>query len=290
MPKGMKKKPQKKQQPTAHDDVVFMGEDARANATPSKPPPPLAGGDETVTVGDITLEQTPMRLMALLRGIGTIKPVREVLRPLGYTADEHARGWKLLHRCSGFVEGESADDNNVADTIAQIDAWDEPTFAIAEAALRHRHPAQHAYVFRDLKPSRGVGAVVGAHTFLSRLDALEAAPERVATRAADHAALATLAARGVTPEERKRVWAMVRAAEELADDAGPDARELSAAEQQGRLREARAFYEEWSTIARTLVTRRDLLIRLGLAQRKAPAAVEEPKPAEPQGKDAPKPG
>jgi hypothetical protein len=293
MPKATKKKPQKKQQPTTHDALVHMGENAHANATPSGNPPPLADADETVTVGELTLEQTPTRLMTLLRGIGTIRPVRDVLRPLGYTPDEHARGWGLLHRCSGFVEGESADDTDVADTIAEIDAWDEPTFTIAEAALRHRHPAQHAFVFRDLKPSRGVAAVVGAHTFLSRLDALESAPERAATRAADHAALATLAARGVTPEERTRVWAMVHDAERLTDDAAPDSRELSAAEQQGRLREARAFYEEWSTIARTLVTRRDLLIRLGLAQRKAPAAAEEPAgptPAEPQGNGAPKPG
>jgi len=290
MPKGTKKKTQK-QQPAAHDDVVFMGENA--NATPSRPPLALFDADETVTVGDTALEQTPMRLMTLLRGIGTIKLVRELLRPLGYTADEHARGWKLLHRCSGFVEGESADDTHVADTIAAIDAWDEPTFAIAEVALRHRHPAQHAFVFRDLKPSRGVAAVVGAHTFLSRLDALESAPERSATRAADHAALATLAARGVTPEERKRVRALVEAAEVLTDDGAPDDRELTATEQQSRLREARAFYEEWSTIARTLVTRRDLLIRLGLAQRKAPAAAEKPTPptpAAPQGDGAPKPG
>ncbi len=276
--KGSRKKPQTKQT-HAHDDAL-VGENEHAKATPSGHP--LAGPDveETVTVGEVTLEQTPMRLMLLLRGVGTIQAVREVLRPLGYTAEEHARGWTLLHRCSGFASVEAADEAVAGGAIAEIDAWDEPTFTIAEAALRHRHPAQCAFVFRDLKPARGVAAVVGVHTFLGRLDALESSPERTATREADHAALATLAARGVTPAERKRMAALVRDAEVLDDDGAPDARELTAAEQQTALREARAFYEEWSTIARTVVSRRDLLIRLGLAQRK-PAARDD-KPAEPK--------
>jgi hypothetical protein len=280
-----KQKAQKKTRTTTEGDAV-LANNAHAGATPSGAPPAMEAFDETVTVGALTLDQTPMRLMTLLRGIGTIKVVREQLRPLGYTAAEHQRGWELLHRSSGYVAGEDADDTNVADTIAEIDAWDEPTFTVAEAALRHRHPAQHAYVFRDLKASRGVAAVVGAHTFLSRLDALESAPERAATRAGDHAALATLAARGITPAERQRVWQMVREAEALTEDAPGDDRAVSAAEQQTRLREARAFYEEWSTIARTVVTRRDLLIRLGLAQRKAAASDDAKNPAEPADDDA----
>jgi hypothetical protein len=289
MPKGSRKKPQKKQM-IAHDDDL-VGENEHAKATSSGRPPSGPGVEETVTVGDVTLEQTPMRLMMLLRGVGTIKEVRDVLRPLGYTSEEHARGWTLLHRCSGFSSEAAADEASVGRAIAAIDAWDEPTFTIAEAALRHRHPAQCAFVFRDLKASRGVAAVLGVNTFLARLDALESSPERAATREADHAALATLAARGVTPAERTRMAALVREAEVLHDDGSPDASELSAAEQQTSLREARAFYEEWSTIARTVVSRRDLLIRLGLAQRKAPA--RDDKPAAPKDgaakDDAPKP-
>jgi hypothetical protein len=254
--------------------------------TPSVAPPPLAVEEETVSVSTETLETTPVRLMLLLRGIGTQKVVRDALRKCGYTAKEHARGWQLLHGCSGFVEGDD-EGTAVTDAIAEIDAWDEPRFAIAEASLRHRHPAQHAFVFRELRASRGVAAVVGVHTFLSRLDALEASPDRVDTRDADHAALATLAARGITPDERARMWALVRTAEMLTDDGGSEAQVVSTAEQTSRLRAARAFYEEWSSITHTLITRRDLLIRLGLAQRKSPAASDEedapvkgePKPA-----------
>lgn len=259
----------------------------RAAATPSVPPPARDEvGFETVNVGQETLDLTPVRLMQLLRGIGTLKLVREALRPLGYTAAEHTRGWNLLHACSGFTSGESDEgDDEVSAAVDEIDSLDEPRFTIAEAALRHRHPAQHAYVFRDLKAARGVASVVSMHTFLTRLDALESSPEREETRAADHAALATLAARGITPAERARIWELVRKAQTLTEDAAPDASELSAAEQEKRLRAARAFYEEWSTIARTVVTRRDHLIRLGLAQRKY--ASDEP--ADGPTPDAPKP-
>ena len=286
--RSKKKKPTKKQ--PASDPT--LAENAHAKATPSGHPPPFTPA-VTVTVGQETLDATPMRLVQFLRGVGTLRAVREALRPVGYTSEEHARGWQLLHDCSGFV-AETVDDGEVTAAIEAIDAWDEPTFTVAEAALRHRHPMQHAFVFHDLGPSQGVNAVVGAHTFLSRLDALESSPERAATRAADHAALATLAARGVTPDERRRVWALVRTAEELHDDTGAAAADLSATELGRRLREARAFYEEWSTIARTRVTRRDHLIRLGLAERRAPAAdkKDEKPDAEPEAKktdDAPKP-
>ncbi len=269
-------------------DMQTITANEGAKATPSVVPPPLAEDESTVTVGAETLEGTPVRLMLLLRGIGTQKAARETLRGCGYTAKEHARGWELLHRCSGFIEGTEGEDTAVAETIAEVDAWDEPNYSIADASLRHRHPEQHAFVFQDLKASRGVAAVVGVHTFLSRLDALEASPDRAETRDADHAALATLAVRGITAGERKRVWKLVQKAESLTEDASPEVTQLSAAEQTSRLREARAFYEEWSQIARTLIGRRDLLIRLGLAQRKASAASDDA-PVTPTEKREPKP-
>ncbi len=259
-----------------------------AKATPSVAPPSVLDEESTVTVGSETLEGTPVRLMLLLRGIGTIKAVREVLRGRGYTTKEHGRGWALLHACSGFVEGDGSEDTSVAEAIAEIDAWDEPTFSIADASLKHRHPAQYAFVFQDLRATRGVGAVVGAQTFLTRLDALESSPDRAATREADHAALATLAERGITPAERARVRELIRKTEALTDDGSSGMEQLSVAEQTSRLRAARAFYEEWSQIARTLITRRDLQIRLGLAQRKSPGASEDA-PADPTEKRDPKP-
>ena len=252
-------------------DDAFAQDTAQAKATPTGLPGRASEYGDADAAGGVTLEQTPARLRALLRGVGTSKPVREVLRSIGYTAEEHARGWALLLRCAGSVEGEAADDAVVAETFAAIDAWVEPTFAVVESALRQRHPAQCAFVLGDAKPARGAGAVAGVRAFLSRLDALESAPERASTRAADRAALAALAARGVTAAERRRVAGLVRAAEVLQGCGLPDDRDLTPAARQGRLCEARAFYDEWSTIARTVVSRRDLLVRFGLAPRKAPA-------------------
>jgi hypothetical protein len=45
----------------------------------------------------------------------------------------------------------------------------------------------------------------------------------------------------------------------------------------------RAWYEEWSEIARVAVTRRDQLIRLGLASRKLRQEDDESEPAKAEG-------
>jgi hypothetical protein len=109
---------------------------------------------------------------------------------------------------------------------------------------------------------------------LDRLDALEKGPERKSTRKADHAALATLAQRGITSDERARLRGLIETASHVMDP--PDDGEESAANaaRNEALRKLRAWYDEWSETARAVIKRRDQLIRLGLAKRikrKAPA-------------------
>ncbi len=105
---------------------------------------------------------------------------------------------------------------------------------------------------------------------------------REATRADDHAALALLARRGVSEEFRRQMRAEVRTAETFTAVAAPRV-EASAREEQhlAELQALRAWYEEWSELARVAVTRKDLLIRMGLAQRKATKA--KAAPARPAG-------
>jgi len=72
--------------------------------------------------------------------------------------------------------------------ITEIDAWDEPGFRRVGAALGRLHPEQHAFVFDGLTAARGQGSLVSVTTLLDRLDALDSAPDREATREVDHAA------------------------------------------------------------------------------------------------------
>ncbi|MCU0684647.1 MAG: hypothetical protein MUF34_20775 [Polyangiaceae bacterium] len=260
-------------------------------------PPP--GEGEVVAISEPsvsrqTLDQTPGRALTFLRAIGTSVTIRAKLYEHGYTANEHERGWVLMRAASGDfgngAPGENRDDQAVQAAIADVDAWDEDGLRIVNASLRARHPAQHGFVMRGLKASTGISSVLGVATLLDRLDALEGAPEREGTREADHAALATLSARGIDKAVRVRLRAKVKLAQSFAGIKG--AKEQVAFDQRVRqaLVEQRQWFEEWADVARSVIKRRDQLIRLGLASRRSsPAPVDEPgdeTPADEPGDDA----
>jgi hypothetical protein len=229
--------------------------------------------DSTLDVTRETLEDTPSRVLPFLRAVGTSVPIRSILRAHGFTDAEQKLGWTLLHAVSGFTEDVKAEtvDVKVRDAINTLDAWDEDGFRIVRAALTRLHPAQMTFVLAGIGPSIGAGAVVGVKTLLQRLDALEKSPERKATRKEDQAALETLAARGIHAKERARLAELVHVAQsatemDAPDEAGKAAREEIYLKALGALR---VWYVDWSEMARSVVKRRDYLIRLGLAKRKA---------------------
>jgi hypothetical protein len=223
------------------------------------------------TVTQETLDATPARAIAFLRALGTVPVLRKALEARGYSPDEHRRGWALLQAASGYepdVEAGGSDtrvDPAVRDAIAQVDAWDEDGFRIVRAALGRLHPEQAKTVLAGLAPSTGVAAILGVETLLDRLDTLAKSKN-----APDRAAIATLNARGLDDAERKRLRALVKVAKEgtSRDDAPNEDNALLASTRQRALVELRAWYEDWSEMARATFKRRDHLIRLGLAKRK----------------------
>ena len=232
-----------------------------------------ATNDSALDVSRETLEDTPLRVLPFLRAVGTSVPIRSILRAHGFTADEQKLGWTLLHAVSGFTEDVKAEtvDVKVRDAINTLDAWDEDGFRIVRAALTRLHPTQLSFVLAGIGPTVGAGAVVGVKTLLGRLDALEKGPERKATRKEDHAALETLAARGINAKERARLSELVHISQSASETEAPDeegkaAREEAYVKVLGALR---VWYVDWSEMARSVVKRRDYLIRLGLAKRKS---------------------
>lgn len=249
--------------------------------TPSKP----TGSTETVgppTVGQETLDATPERAIKFLRGVGTVPAIRSALAACGYTQDEHDRGWKLLHGASGYghePDFASAVDPQVHSAIATLDAWDEDGFRIVRAALGRLHPEQAKTVLDGIGPSTGPAAVVGVKLLLDRLDGLAKSKAP-----ADHAAVKTLAARGIGDDQRKRLRGLVEIAEKGTAATAPDpteaARAAKAAERQAALRDLRSWYDDWADMARASIKRRDRLILLGLAKRRSPRkAAPAPAPA-----------
>lgn len=212
-------------------------------------------------------EEIPGRALTFLRAVGLSLPLRAIFAAHGYTTAEHQLGWKLLHAVSGYdaTFPPVNEDAKVRGAVAELGIWNEPGFRRVHAALGRLHPEQDTFVFKGLTVATGAGAVLAVAAFLDRLDQLEGCVEREATRETDHAALATLAARGITPEERLRLRSLVRIAQSFAaarDSSPRDERVTS------DLVALRAWYLDWSQTARAVIKRRDHLIRLGLARRK----------------------
>lgn len=242
----------------------------------------------TTTVSRETLNNTVTRSVAMLRAIGTSDAIRAAMASRGYDNAEHERAWGLVHRASGYEPGSlppPSMSGAAGEAIAHIDAEDESTFRLVKASLTHRFPAQAEFLLKGLAPAKGARAVVTMRQLLDRLDALDNGKGREETREDDHAALAVLARRGVSGEFRKQMRAEVRTAETFDEVAAPRVDTTAREEKHlADLQALRAWYEEWSEIARIAVTRKDLLIRMGLAQRKAPkpkASGGDPKPTEP---------
>lgn len=243
----------------------------------------------TANVSQEVLDATPMRALVFLRGLG-LTPIRAAMQRAGYQPSDHTEGWSLLKRsCGFFEEAETAMHDEAAEAVKELDAWDESGFRRARAALARLHPEQCEFVFRGgLKPSQGLPAVMGVLTFLDRLDELEKSSERKSTRKQDHAALETLAKRGFDSKERKRLRDLVNVVQSSPDIVEDDG---AAEERQAALVQLRAWFDDWSNTARSVISRRDQLIRLGLARRKANGKIEDVGDDEPVDDEngAPKP-
>ncbi|WP_437742794.1 hypothetical protein WMF39_45950 [Sorangium sp. So ce1504] len=237
------------------------------------------------------LEATPERVTKFLMGMGAVAAIRTLMAEAGMTDDDILEGRALLLDVlaaprKSSAAPDTADARAQRAATAELDQWDEPNFARYGAALRRRFPDVHAHVFKDLAPSTGTAAVRGVATFLARLDALEsgADPDRAGTKQSDKKAVAFLATRGLDKDERKRLKGLVDVALGPTSPL-PETTELpETARRREALSKLRAWFDEWSTTARAVVKKRGYLIRLGLANRKAPQrkpAAAPSKPGEP---------
>lgn len=241
---------------------------------------------------DSVLATIPGRALTFLSTLGRSIPIRAALAERGYEDEDHEEGWALLLEVSAYRSPIATSKTLVAEqrsAATELNRWDEPNFRIVRATLERRHPEHLDFVMGGLAPADGDEAVLGVATLLARLNELENGESRKATRKKDHAVLALLAKRGFGKDERARLQTLVdtasrkdmpEAAEELEARAraraeGPD--EAAAAHAEA-LRKLHAWYTEWSNVARAVITRRDYLIRLGLAKRKTRKG-EEPTPA-----------
>lgn len=203
------------------------------------------------------LDQTPGRVLTFLAAIARTPAIRLALEGGGYTDEEHALGWTLLHDATGFVPStrQPIIDPEIRQALAEVDAWDNATMPRIEAALRRLHPSAAAMIFAGLSPGQGTESLLVVKTFLDRLDQLEAQ---------DPAAIATVTARKVTPKERTRMRGLLAKIEKGAAAEEPPA----TPDPIPALTALKSWFDDWAATARVQIRRRDHLIRLGLARRR----------------------
>ena len=228
---------------------------------------------------DITvIERDIKRGTRYFHGVTTVPAIANVLAGRGYTDAEHQQGLGYLAKMLGFRSPSPVMvPTSSIYARGKLDEWDGPNIAIARAALTHRFPDQATYVVGDLTNQAGYEAVLNVITFLERVTALRDGtdPNRAGTRDADKAAVALLGQRNVfTPTIEAELRGLVAEATATA----PQSPQVEVIGIDDYNQATLAFHEwlaDWRETARAVITRRDYLIRLGLAQRRSSKAMVE---------------
>jgi hypothetical protein len=233
------------------------------------------------------IDRLGMRGTKFLGAVSQVPRIRSILHAGGYSDDDHERGWDLTLRLLGYHQRMDAPDSpqvlRQRAATEELDQWDGQALERSRAALEHRYPEQSRYVFEGLSAGSGAEAIATVRTFLDRVAALRDGTDvsRIATRAEDRAAADLLAVRRiVTSAEELRLRTLLGEATSLPDL--PRSTQPDSSQRQHTARELDAWLRDWRATARVLVTRRDDLIRLGLAERRTSKGERGPEIIEPE--------
>jgi hypothetical protein len=150
--------------------------------------------------------------------------------------------------------------------VTALDEWENKWFPIASATLAGHYPAAHEVVFRNLQQTTGLEVIVTVHTLIERVEAQPAAVREL------------LGKRGLTAEVIAEGKALVEQVGKFAKN--PDGATIDAEADAVGERALWAWYLEWSSIARTVISDRRLLRGMGFLRAVGCVVgdVEEPEP------------
>ncbi len=204
----------------------------------------------------LTLGQKADRVLKLLLGMRNARVVA-ALATRGFGTDDIEEGWKLLRSVArgrfDFVTAATADPG----VILELDQWENTWFPVVDASLRRRYPAIAQRIFLNLSQTEGPGVVLTVGTLLERVDALSKATDEDSV-----GAMALLVRRGLTQQALDQARALLQSVGQTQPSAPVDLdtqrEDLERAEN-----DLWDWYLEWSQIARTSITERQLLRTLG---------------------------
>jgi hypothetical protein len=240
-----------------------------------------------------TLEDTPRRALDLLRGIGSSPSILRLMRSAGYSAKVHEEGQRLLADVVGFVQEREAFNIDTSTShmaaMADLDTWTRTVFRRLRASATRFYPDVAKALFANLVLSDEMDAALLAKIFIDRVDAL--ATDTTDAKASK-ALLKMFTQRGFDADDIEKLKKLVAVTQSPPQppsrpDAENDA-DNAAAKRAARLQllaTLRGWYDDWSETARTVLSRRDHLIRVGLAHRKVRSSSPTPAPSPVNGND-----
>lgn len=232
-----------------------------------------------------------------LIGIAASARASRALRE-GYTTDEHQEGWRLWRLGAGEAitldhwfddlhATAQAKKNISLDDLKQIDTFENLWFPRTKAIIQRVVPREHRETFlevffKDLSQQPlGPGVIQSVGTFLQRVEGLHKSKLSGAKEVA-----ATLVARGLTDEVRKKMLVQIQQAQ--AVQSGPEvnvpsakARQKVAEERATALHDLADWYNDWRTTLSPIFSGNDA-IALGFQAHKGgrSSAVEGVEPDE----------
>ncbi|MBI5544701.1 MAG: hypothetical protein HY901_12490 [Deltaproteobacteria bacterium] len=185
----------------------------------------------------------------------------------GFTSTNLQEGWTLFTTAAGAkmdvvpTSPGTPSDAEAREALASLDIWENTWFPVISATLERHFPAIHAKVFLNLSQTVGRAVIISVKTMLDRLAGLEKQPN-------GEAAMKLLVTRGLTPEKIEDAQKLLKKLQAQGEAVIPTTSPASREEQEKALVDVWAWYREWSAIARTVITRGDVLARLGLRKLK----------------------
>ena len=220
------------------------------------------------------------------RFLGTLSSDARLFRLLqdevGYSAAAHKKGWELLLATTAAAQPEQRDSKDrQKEAIAQLDAWDGPTFSRVRAALADRFPAHLEFLLGELNQGRGAASVHTVSHFLKRVQRLRetegTSPVAESSRTQDEEVLALLEERkiiGSEVEAQLQTWIATATDAHATAPVEDAAAEKDAAQDEAALA-LHQWLNDWRGQARVVLTRREDHVRLGLSKRRPSNASAE---------------
>lgn len=199
----------------------------------------------------LSIGQKSARVLQFLYALGNPRIAR-AMKSVGFKKSDVDDGWTLL-RDLDDVRCDAALRPVYASALTRLDRWENRWFPLASAAMKRRFPSVRAALFLIPSQADGLDVINTVGVFVDRLDnfATSADPDT-------KSALELLRARDIDEQRLGEARALL---EELgtATTALPA---LTADDQEALARreaELWAWYLEWSSLARSVVTDRRLL-------------------------------